>query len=142
MFLFIVLVLSLLLFVLCVWKEQGGGAFAAFTISVILFTGSAFSYIGHYHDVGTIKAGYYTVEVYERRKVTLVELINDLAPVASQNNLVLANKDAPYSALFNELSQVTKDIARAEHNIAACQISIAQRKVGMFSFIVTFMGEK
>jgi len=112
------------------------------SVFVLMLLGSLVSYGEHYHDLGTVRAGHYKVEVYENRKVSLVNMISKLTEGTKQENLVLMNHDSPQASLFAELSQVTKDIAYAERDIANSHISIAQRKVGLFSFIVDWMGDK
>jgi len=140
-FLIIMGILVLILGVSVKFDSEFTGGVSLF-LFVLMFLGSLVSYGEHYHDLGTVRAGFHKVKVYENRKVSLVNMISKLTEGTKQENLVLMNHDSPQSSLFAELSQVTRDIAYAERDIANSHISIAQRKVGLFSFIVDWMGDK
>ena len=134
-------ILTLILIIGIVSKSEEAVATGLVGLVLPLFI-TSISYVEHYHDLGNIRAGYNMVEVYKERKVELTEMITLLSPTAKQDNPILVNHDTPQASLFAELSRVSKDVAYAKRKIAESKISVAQRKAGMFSFIVSWMGEK
>jgi len=139
--LYIICVLFITLIIGIIVKREEIFGLSIVALILPLFT-SAISYTEHYHDLGNIRAGHYMVEVYKERRVELTDMIKQLTPNTKQENPILVNHDTPQASLFAELSSVSKDISRAKRRIAGAKIDIAQRKAGMFSFIVDWMGEK
>lgn len=129
------LLLPLLLLILLIMAVKGGGeaifpVFILFFLSLIPVGGS---YTNHANDLGVLEAQYYVVGVQEKRlaslKVSLSEITN------KTDAKVLLNADSPIASIVDQISEAEKGLADAEVVKANAEVSIAKRKLGLFSFI-------
>jgi hypothetical protein len=107
-----------------------------FLIFIVLF--GLMSSMNHANDLGTLRAQKEMVAVYQERVASLDGRLKAFDfPRGS-----LLNADSPVATIVASLSEAEKELATVNAERAKAIRSIAQRKAGVFSVIVDWMGEE
>lgn len=102
--------------------------------STLVITGVVvfIAYMCNAEDYGTIAAQDKVIAVYEKNIDDLAKRLDKIKPA----NSVLMNADSPVAALVEALAGSNAKLVEAQSKKAEAYVSIAQRKEGVFSFLV------
>lgn len=110
----------------------------AFVLIMVIFT--PFSYLSHISDLGVLREQQHVIQTY---RTGISRLENRIKNVSSHKiNTALLNHDSPITSLVSALSEAESKLVEAETKVAYAKVNIGKRKIGPFSFIVSWVGEK
>jgi len=102
--------------------------------------GGIVSWCNHASDLGTIRAGRYSITVQLERCDRLKQELEKDLPMGVNGQTILLDKDSPYKALIDQLAAAETDLATAKRQVSDARVSVAQRAAGPYGFIVSLMG--
>ena len=122
--------------------ESSGIAFIIIPVVIFCIMLICFPFSWYYHtgDLGIVRSRSYAIAVQEERCTRLREFLNNIPAI--KNGAVVLNSDTPYKALIEQLASAESDLAQSKKTVADARVSIAQRQVGPYGFIVSVMGRE
>jgi hypothetical protein len=119
----------------------GVGGISAIVGAIGILLGIAFSmitYSEHADDLATLRGQHEVIAIYEARR----DRLNQTLAEFEYPKGALLNADSPVRAIAESLSVTENMIADSEKELAKTRIRIEARKLGLFGYIVTWMGDK
>lgn len=109
------------------------------TVGLTCFLAVMFSWSDHASDLAKVEAQHHRIAVYEERVESLEDRLNN-AQYPDKPDISL-DADTPWATMMQSLDKAETELAKAKDQRAIAIRSIASRKRGPMSGVVTMVGD-